>query len=146
MSFIDLGKEYETVQESKPMPEGLCFLRVQDVEHVEKKNYLKVLLVADDAEALAEELGYPPAPVMHILSLPAADDDEKDVAAGREAGTTRRFKILNIKRFNTHFNIPMDGTSFAPEDIHGKVARTAVRHEDYQGRPQARLALPNLED
>lgn len=146
MSFIDLGEEYNDVKESKPLPEGLFHLRVQDVNHVNEggKNYLKLLLVPEDN--MEDELGYPPAPVMHILALPQITDDEKDVAGGREPGTTRRFKLLSIKRFNTHFETPMDGDTFAPTDLHGLVARCKVTHEDYEGRPQARLQLPSLED
>ena len=146
MSFIDLGSEYQDVQESKPLPEGLHFLRVQDVAHVDKedKNYLKLILVVEDIESIEAELGYPPAPIMHILNLPQPGDDEKDVENGRDAGSTRKFKLLGLKRFNELFETPMDGSSFAFEDLHGLTARVAVKHEDYQGRPQCRLHLPNL--
>ena len=145
MSFIDLGDEYNDVQESKPLPEGKYFLRVQDVTEVNEggKHYLKIIHVTDDD--MSDELGFVPSPVMHILSLPQITDDEKDVNAGRDAGTTTRFKLLNLKRYLTHFQCPMDGSSFQVEDLFGLTAKSVIRHEDYEGRPQAKLLVPQLE-
>ncbi len=156
MSFIDMGNEFSDVKEAVLAPEGEYDLKIQQVEHVRVdangnttevdelavKNNLRVMVVFEGGDNFA--------PFTHFISLPSPNDDTKDIENGKEPGSTRRFKMLQIKRFLFAFDIPVDGNGFNPIDFQGQRAKLGVSQRSYKDnatgeeRIAQQLKLPRL--
>lgn len=141
MPFIDLGTEYEGVQEAVIVPEKEYDLKCRDVEIMKEggKNSVRVTIVHENPPVEN------PAPIFHYIGLPNAEKDiTNDEAKNLDPGTTLRTKLLMAKRFMYAFSIPMEGSKFDAMDIRGATARIALGIDIYEGRKRNVLRLPNL--
>lgn len=147
MSFINLGAEYDSVSEQKPVPAGLHDVTITDVQAAkDDAGMLKGLKVTLRADVNEDELGYQPSNIMHYISLPNDElDAASDTQKGNKIGTTGNFKRLMFKRFAELFSVPVIDGQFDPQELLGKTARVSVEHEEYDGNINARLKLPRLQ-
>jgi hypothetical protein len=109
MPLIDLPDLNQNFEPS-PVPEGSYDLRIANCEAKDSKAgkpMYQMMMIVEDNE-------YPNAqPINFFLSIPQPNDDQK----------TMQFKMQNIKRFLTAFDIPFEASGFNDEDVVGATAR-----------------------
>lgn len=128
MPFIELA--LEDAKEPDILDEAEYAMRVQQAVvkpgKEEGKTNLEVMTVYDDHPGAA--------PCFTYLALPNAADEEK----------SRKFKLLNIKRFLVQFDIPHEGNGFDPTDFAGATALARTKPGEYEGRLNNQLTINNL--
>ncbi len=141
MPFIDLGEDFEDVKEADIAPIGTYDLKCRAAEDMtpDGKSSYRVII---DIQTDEPDVDY--APIFHYLGMPGPDDPKKDEEKGHETGTTRRTKLLMIKRFCYAFDVPMSANGFNADDIFGATARLSLDQDEYEGRRKNVIRLPNL--
>lgn len=131
MSFIEMN--LDEAQEAQIVEEGNYNIVISAATEKESKSSGKPMI-----ECTLEISGQPNAQsIWYYLTLPHADDEEK----------TRNFKMLNLKRFLTAFNIPFDSSGFNVEDFPGAEANLRVKQSepDDDGNIRNEIVLPKLQ-
>lgn len=129
MSFIKAN--LDDVKEPTIAPEGEYDLRVVRVNDKDSKkgNPMTEVFIAiegGDYQVLRHYINYP------------RQDQTPD---------QKRLTLLDIKRFLTAFEVPMEDGGFETEDLNGATARMFVTQEDGDdGNTYNRLRLPRIKD
>lgn len=137
MPFIELGKDFKDVKETPLAPEAEYDLKCLEVEEPAGKDYIQVTISFENADYRNFN---------HFLNLPNKEKDAKtDEEKNREPGTTRKNKMLFLKRFLVAFKVPFDNNGFNPKDILGCTTRCGVGQDvNQKGMRNQVLALPPL--
>lgn len=131
MSFVSVN--VEEVKEPAPVEEGNYDLVCSNAEEKESKSSGKPMIACT-----IEIMEHPDAPTIFMfLPLPAEGDEPK----------ARNFKLLQLKRFLTAFDIPFDSDGFNVEDFNGATAtqcRVKLSEPDDEGRVRNEVVLPSI--
>jgi hypothetical protein len=130
MPFINAAMD--DVREDKPVEEGEYDLRITSVKEKESKKgqpMLEVMLKIEGRE------GEGASPIWHYLLFNSPDQ------------AAARMQALDLKRFLTLFNVPVDPNGFNSDDLVGATASCMViQEEDDRGNIRNALRLPRLQD
>lgn len=148
MSFIQMSDDWGAVKEATVAPEGKYDVRVRDVqEHLSQAGGRSIRLTIE----FAGNADY--ATFFHYLPIVDAERDARnDADKGREPGTTRKNKMLMVKRTLHLFGVKWTDKGYDPSRLLAKTARVDVNVDapDENAPDGARvrnsLRLPSLPD
>lgn len=138
MSFIKVN--FDDAQEAKPAPIGRYQLQITHAEETKSGEKSK----RPGSPMFKVTLGFPENPntpnILQFISLPHEDD----------TADSSNFKVLMLKRFLTHFNVPYDPNGIDTEklamEMVGATAETEVTmgEENENGDSFNGIRIPKL--
>ena len=134
MPFISVA--LQDAKEPEAVPEGEYDLRIMKHEDGESKksgNPMTTIFIK------IEDAAHPNAALVRHWLVPPTNETPAD---------QRQMRLLDIKRFLTAFNIPMEGEGFNSDDLDGATARCMLTQDEDEesGNVYNRLKLPRLKE